>query len=201
MGRVQKTPPAAPETTILPNLKKGKIGTYADAPKGAKQKRFLSGLFAKCGAIGEAARLAKIDRSSTPNGCKDPEYASQFERREETDVAEMLVGEVINRAMYGQEEPVIYQGELQYTLDAEGNRTDTPLTIRRKSDVMLIFATKGARPDVYRDNYKADINIKADVTANHNLDLTRLTNEQLEALDALYTSGRCRRRRSSGKHS
>lgn len=110
-----------------------------------------------------------------------------FEEAKEA-VADLLVGEVINRAMYGQEEPVIYQGELQYTLDANGNRTNTPLTIRRKSDVMLIFATKGARPDVYRDNYRADINLKADVQVDEVVDLKKWSHEQLQQLVALLQS-------------
>jgi hypothetical protein len=149
-----------------------------------KQRKFLAA-YSKCGIIGEAAKAAKMSRTMHYAWLKDPDYREQFEHAHEA-AADLLEAEVINRAMYGQEEAIIYQGELQYALDENGNRTNTPLTIRKKSDVLLIFAMKGVRPEKYRDSYKADINVKADVSASHSLDLAKLTNEQLESLDNLY---------------
>jgi hypothetical protein len=56
------------------------------------------------------------------------------------------------------------------------------LTVRRKNDVLLMFALKSVRPEKYRDNYKAEIDlkagVKADIHATHNVDFSRLSDEE-----------------------
>ena len=55
--------------------------------------------------------------------------------------ADTLEAEARRRAIEGVEEPVFHKGEQVGTL-------------RKYSDVLLIFLLKGARPERYRDNYQ-----------------------------------------------
>jgi hypothetical protein len=116
-----------------------------------KQRAFLAA-FAKTGNITRAAALAKVARSRHYEWMDDPDYAAAFAAAGE-EACDLLESEARRRAVDGIEEPVVYQGELSVKLDSLGRRTARPLTIRRYSDVLLIFLLKAQRPDKYRDNY------------------------------------------------
>jgi hypothetical protein len=149
----------------------------------ANRRRFLKA-YAKCGAIAEAARLAKVDRGCHYDWMQDPDYRREFEAAHET-ACDMLESECRRRAVEGVEEPVIYQGELQYKLDKNGKRTNIPLSIRRKSDVLLIFLLKAARPEKYRDNWKGEIKHEGSMTIHSDPYLSKLSDEEFETLSAL----------------
>ena len=159
----------------------------------AKQKAFLAA-YASCGNISKAATLAKVHRSQHYLWLEDAEYAADFASAHEQacDVLEM---EARRRAIEGVNEPVVYQGRLTYEplLDKHGRvkkdpetegilYSKTPLTVRKYSDVLLIFLLKGARPDKYRDNFKGSITTGA---LPMSLDLSKLTDEEFEHLRSL----------------
>jgi hypothetical protein len=128
----------------------------------AKQRAFLAG-YGRIGIVKAAAKTAKIAHRSHYNWIKDPEYAAAFADAQEEALAH-LVAEVRRRAVEGIEEPVIYQGSLCFEpirdpktgavkRDRKGQPllSTTPLTIPRKSDVLLMFLIKKLDPS-YREN-------------------------------------------------
>jgi hypothetical protein len=150
----------------------------------ANRKRFLKA-FSECGNIGESARRAKVARSLHYVWLRDPEYKQAFEEAGEH-ATDILVEEARRRAHDGWEEPVIYQGELQYQLDKQGNLTQIPLAVRKYDSTLLMFLIKGRRPEMYRENFKGEIVHTADVRVNHQLSLKTLNDEQLEQLEAMF---------------
>lgn len=60
-----------------------------------------------------------------------------------------LEQEVDRRAFVGYDQPVVYQGELQYETDGEGNKT--LVTVKKFSDSLVGLRLKALRPDKYRE--------------------------------------------------
>ena len=108
------------------------------APK--KGDAFLAA-YRECGSVSYAARAEKINRCTHYRWLQQyPEYTEAFaEAREEA--ADVLEQEARRRAVEGVEAPVFYKGEVCGT-------------VKRYSDVLLIFLLKGARPDKYRERYE-----------------------------------------------
>lgn len=154
----------------------------------ATKRRLFLAAYAKCGAISLAAKAASVSQGIHYEWLKDPEYAAAFVEAEK-EAINALEGELFRRVYEGTEEAVVYQGELCYEKDAKGKLTNKPLTIRRKNDTLLIFALKGKRPDVYRDNFKGELAITGDVQVNHKIQLRSLSNEQLDQLEAMFRLG------------
>lgn len=150
----------------------------------ASRTRFLRE-FAKCGVVQEAARRAKVCRESHWDWLKDPEYQRQFADAREQAV-EALETELYRRLSEGTEEPVVYQGELCYQRDKAGNLTDKPLVVHRKSDILLMFALKAARPERYRENMKADVTHTGELAITHRIELTRLNDAALDQLERMF---------------
>lgn len=73
--------------------------------------------------------------------------------------------EAFRRAVKGTDKPVVSMGEVV-------------TTEKQFSDTLLIFLLKSRRPETYRDNYKVEHSGKIETQ----LDLTKLTEEQLESL-------------------
>ena len=146
--------------------------------------RFLEA-FATCGIIDEAARVSKVARSNHFEWMKDPEYQRRFAEANER-AAERLEAELHRRLYEGTEETVVYQGEICYQRDEAGNITNKPLIVRRKSDILLMFALKGAKPEKYRENVKADINHTGQLAVTHRIELTRLNDAALDQLEAMF---------------
>lgn len=149
----------------------------------AKQNVFLKA-YAQSGIIGEAARLAKIGRRTHYHWLADPEYQVLFNEATEA-AADRLEAELIDRVYKGTPEILTWQGEVQYQRDEHGNLTDKPLMVRRKNDTLLIFALKAVRPDKYRDNFKGEISHTGTMTITRDAELSRLTDEQLAALEVI----------------
>lgn len=102
--------------------------------------KFLAA-FSQHGTITHAAREVGINPKRHYEWLlSDPEYITRFKEAREQAV-ESLEREARRRAIEGTEQPVYWQGEQIGT-------------IRKFSDVLLIFLLKGAKPEVYRERYE-----------------------------------------------
>lgn len=100
-------------------------------------KGFLK-VLAECGNVREACKAAEIDNKTAYNKRKvDREFASDWQDALDT-AADVLEKEAWRRAHDGTEEPVFYKG-------------DVCGTVRKYSDLLLIFMLKGIRPEKYRE--------------------------------------------------
>ena len=107
-----------------------------------KRDAFLTA-YAEVGTVTHAADIVGVHRNAHYNWMQDPEYVEKF-REAERQAADVLEKEVRRRAVEGVEEPVFYKGEQCGT-------------VRKYSDTLLIFATKGALPEKYRENASIEI--------------------------------------------
>lgn len=146
-----------------------------------KQHAFLAA-YARSGNVTAACEASDTGRRSHYDWLAEPEYKAAFETARE-EAIERLEAEARRRAEIGHAEPVIWHGELMFAPardkqtgevlrndDGAILMTDEPLTIRKPSDVLLMFLLKSLRPDKYRDNVKLE----------HSGDLTVIT-ERLQA--------------------
>ncbi len=103
-----------------------------------RQRAFLAA-FRETGNVRLACKAANVGRSSHYRWFeKDPEYRTAFDQAKE-DATDVLEAEAFRRAVEGVEEPTgWYMGE-------PGG------TVRKYSDVLLIFLLKSLRPDRYRE--------------------------------------------------
>jgi len=136
--------------------------------KNVKQAAFLAA-FAECGVITEAARAAKVNRTDHYDWLLDPEYSAAFDAAKEQAI-ELMESEARRRAIEGVAEPVIYQGSLCFEplRDKSGKIkrdpktkevlfSKKPLVVYKKSDILLMFLLKAAKPDTYRENSKVEL--------------------------------------------
>jgi hypothetical protein len=87
--------------------------------------------------------MVGIDRGTHYDWLKaDPEYKAEFEKIQDQAV-QSLEDEAVRRAYHGVEKPVTVAGKRE--------------VIREYSDTLLIFLLKGARPNKYRDSYRAEV--------------------------------------------
>ena len=107
-----------------------------------KREAFLAA-YAEVGTITHAAELAGVTRTSHYDWMNDQEYVERF-REAEKQACDRLEQEVRRRAVEGVLEPVFYQGQ-------------ECGTVRKYSDTLLIFATKGALPQKYRENVSMEL--------------------------------------------
>lgn len=102
-----------------------------------KQQAFL-GVYAKCGGIRRAASAIGINTSLHYIWLRaNPDYAEAFRQAQE-EVGDFLEECAISRATEGVEEPVFYQGEIVGY-------------ITRRSDGLLKFLLRGAKPHKYQE--------------------------------------------------
>jgi hypothetical protein len=163
-----------------------------------KQRAFLAA-YAKCGNITRAAALAKVARSRHYEWLSDPDYEAAFAAAGE-EACDLLEAEARRRAVDGIEEPVVYQGELSVRRDSLGRRTAHPLTIRRYSDVLLIFLLKAQRPDKYRDNWRGELTGPGGAPLGAKpgaLDLSNLSDADLSTLRGLTQKAAAQRGRGA----
>jgi len=107
-----------------------------------KRDAFLTA-YAEVGTVTHAADIVGVHRNAHYNWMQDPEYVEKF-REAERQAADVLEKEVRRRAVEGVLEPVFYQGQ-------------ECGTVRKYSDTLLIFATKGAMPQKYRENVSMEL--------------------------------------------
>lgn len=123
----------------------------------ALKQKFLAE-FAACGVICQAAERAGISDRMHYYWMKSPAYAKQFQAAEERAIQALEVE--LRRRATGYDEQVTYAGQVTGT-------------VKRHSDLLLIFLLKSKRPDVYRDRYETKVSGQVDhrvqVTVVHEL--------------------------------
>jgi hypothetical protein len=108
-----------------------------------KKRAFLAA-FAKSGNVTKAAELSNVNRLTVYDWrANDPAFVAAMEVARD-EAGDRLEAECERRAVEGVDEPVFYQGCVCGT-------------IQRYSDTLLIFLTKGAKPEKYRENIKQEI--------------------------------------------
>ena len=113
----------------------------------AQQKKaaFLEA-YAQIGTVVHAAQhVGLVRRTHYKWLAKDPDYAKQFAEADE-EAVQHLEREARRRAIVGVEEPVFYKGQVCGT-------------VRKYSDILLIFLLKSKRPDTYRDHQAVDVTL------------------------------------------
>lgn len=154
------------------------------AAKTAMKKAQLLNTYRELATISAACKAVRISRDTHYAWLQsDPVYVAEFHKAQEPAI-QTLEDEAIRRAAYGVEEPVIHGGQLcyapqdlHYAPDQYQGRgakrklkpgavlTPKPgrkaLSIRRYSDVLLIFLLKGGRPEKYKDRTSAEISSPA----------------------------------------
>lgn len=128
----------------------------------SKVRAFLAAI-RTCPSITRAARSADIRPGMHYRRMKtDAVYKAAFEEAWASGV-QALEDFAMERAQLGWEEPVIFQGELQYPLvrgkDGKMGRSKTPLTIRKHSDSMTQFMLRGAKPEKYRERHQHNVDV------------------------------------------
>jgi hypothetical protein len=122
---------------------------------------FLAAL-ASTGNVKLAAAAARVSRQTAYSHRDLGKAFAQAWDEAMQDAADVLEAEARRRAVEGTDEPVIYEGKLQGTwVDAQGRpvaentpgATLIPLTVKKYSDVLLIFLMKGANPKKYRETH------------------------------------------------
>lgn len=118
------------------------------------QEKFLKS-FASNGNVRAACMSAGIDRSSVHYWSEhDEQFSMQYTLAKE-DVNDAIRAEIFRRAMFGEEEPVVSMGKPVYkevTVIENGKSVIKReiLTIKRKSDLLLMFQAKARMPE-YRE--------------------------------------------------
>lgn len=148
------------------------------AEKIEAQEKFLKS-FASNGNVRAACMAAGIDRSTVHYWSEhDEQFSMQYNLSKE-DVNDAIRAEIYRRGMFGEERFVTSMGKVVY-------HEDKPLTIKEKSDVLLMFHAKARMPE-YRDKQTVDMNANLTgsvQTSNLSSDLRLLTNEQLAQFKA-----------------
>lgn len=124
------------------------------------QRAFLNA-YELLGDVKAAAEQVGCERMDHYNHwLKKPEYKAAFERADENAI-QAIDREIRRRALEGDDEPVIYQGKRcqEMVRGPKGKLVKRPLTIKRKSDILLMFLAKAKRPNIYRENAKLELDL------------------------------------------
>jgi hypothetical protein len=171
--------------------------------RGLPKKSAFLAAYIHTASITKAAKSARVDRALHYRWLKDDEgYAIAFAAASEQ-AAQLLEDEAVRRAYEGVEEPLVYQGEFTYpsvpdpkgrheevdlvtgevTMSSGWKKSRKPLTINKKSDVLLMFLLKGFRPEKYRDRVSAELSAPGGGPIQlEDKRLAKLTDEELAAL-------------------
>jgi len=135
------------------------------------------------GTASEAARITGIPRDTHSKWLqKSAAYREAFQAADD-EATEVLEKEALRRAVEGREETVYFNG--------------VPVgTVKKYSDVLLIFLLKAKRPDVYRERYdariQANLNVQSAVKVVHEYHdqppAIEAVNAELEASSKLLTA-------------
>lgn len=130
------------------------------------QEQFLK-YFAECGNVKASCKAVGIDRSLIHYWCEhDEQFNMQYNSAKE-DVNDAIRAEIFRRGIEGEERFVTSMGKVVYH---EGK----PLTIREKSDTLLIFHAKARMPEEYRDRQSVEHSGSVDVTGLKDMLLQKL---------------------------
>lgn len=135
------------------------------------QETFLEA-FAANGNVRVACLKANIDRSTVHQWQEHDETFNMRYHLAKEDVNDAIRAEIYRRAMYGEERFVTSMGKVVY-------HEDKPLTIREKSDTLLIFHAKARMPE-YRDKQQ-DVTVNVDVNGAKESLLSKFANHEEDA--------------------
>lgn len=125
-------------------MKRGRrSGNQGQVLKRVAKKRFLEELAGGRTVTGAARVADRHYRTMIRYRSEDPKFAAAWLEAVEKGT-DALVDEAKRRATDGVDEPVYYKGKVVGT-------------VRRYSDLLLMFLLKSRRPDIFRDNVKAEI--------------------------------------------
>lgn len=162
----------ASEATKPDSEKKERRKSQKKLTREAKQSIFLAA-YAVCSTISGAADAARIDRKLHYAWLKeDPTYPDRFAVAHE-ESTQALEAEARRRAIVGMRRFKFHKGELIKVpqLDDDGNEVIgddgkpvmVPYFEEERSDLLLIFLLKAARPDVYREHFTGQISHSGNV--------------------------------------
>lgn len=145
-----------------------------------KKRAYLVG-YARSGRLADGAAAAGVDLRTGYNWRHDQsDPAFQEGMRIARGLAgDRLEAEVIRRAVEGVEKPVYQQGRLVGT-------------VREFSDLLLIFATKGALPEKYRERFEHSGPGGGPIRTDNAPDLSHHTVEELRTLHAIAKAAAAR---------
>ena len=130
------------------------------------QKKAFLASYAHNGRITKSGIAAQVNWRNHYNWLRDdPIYVQAFEVAKSM-AGDFLEDEALRRAVEGIQKPIFYKGE----------HVDN---VTEYSDLLLIVALKGAKPEKYREN--ARLQVEGDITVTV-ADRTRLANERLSRL-------------------
>jgi hypothetical protein len=144
-----------------------KSGRITDQTVAAKKAAMLR-VYMDTASVTRACKIVGINRERHYTWLKeDPDYKAAFAVAVDR-AADALEDEAVRRAKRGTEKPVIYKGQMQYTVVRDENGDPVinpntgepnikPLIIHEYSDVLLMFLLKGMRPDKFRETWKGEI--------------------------------------------
>lgn len=133
------------------------------------QEKFLAA-FSETGMVTEACKAVGVGRTTVYRERQlDEEFALRWADIEE-ETTERMEREAYRRGTEGVDKPV-FQGGKQVG------------SVREYSDSLLQFMLKARRPEKYRERYSFDHS--GEVTKRVKLDLQKLDDEQLEALEGI----------------
>lgn len=160
-----KTARALPEMT-LSHSTSPKKGPQAPRPETVAKKAAFLAAYREMGVVPYAARVAGIARETAHRWRREDEAFSRQFAEARVDAVDKLEQEAMRRAVEGVDVPVIHAGQVAIAgVDSNGNYASqgsphavgvAPLTIKKYSDVLLIFLLKAAAPDKYRERYHLD---------------------------------------------
>lgn len=130
-----------------------------------RRKKTTEAMDTICAKLAEGRSIRKIlARLEISRPCyrfwlkDDPEFAERVAEAEEIgleDRNDLLEDEALRRAVEGVDKPVIFQGGLSYTRDAEGKKV--PLTTKEYSDSLLDKLLQANMPDKYRNRVSTEV--------------------------------------------
>lgn len=140
------------------------------APKRTDWQATFLEAFKDSGLVSEACRVSKVSRTTAYTERQRNEAFALAWADIEEETTEEMEREAIRRGSKGFDRPV-FQGGKQVG------------TITEYSDALLQFMLRGRRPEKYRDHHTVEH--KGEVTRRVKLDLAKLTDDQLEALEGI----------------
>lgn len=135
--------------TSTPKKERRRKGQHSTAAQRIDEQNAFLKAFASSGNVRAACMAAGINRSAVYSWSEtDVEFTIRYNQAK-SDVDDAIRAEIYRRGMFGEERYVIAQGKIVYH---EGK----PLTIREKSDTLLIFHAKARMPE-YKDKQHIDM--------------------------------------------
>lgn len=115
--------------------------------------------------VTDAAIAAAVTRAAVYKAQQEDEAFAEAYKDALEQGTDLLEKEARHRALHGSDDPVIHKGELSWVwVDEHGNllpparkgkprrgKRRVPLTIKRKSDGLLMMMLRGRRPGIYGD--------------------------------------------------